>query len=171
MKQASDLKSISIVNNIVEQASGMSIEKRFGVDALAVVMMNFEGDGIEDYDELVAALDRFEFHSKPKKLELDMKNRDSPPAKLSMEEAKKLELKAMPSHLRYVFLGRDGTLPVIIAADLSEVQVEALVSVLKRFKRAIGWTIADIIRIPPSICSHIIQLMPDNKPSIKHQRR
>ena len=43
--------------------------------------------------------------------------------------------------------------------------------VLKRFKRAIGWTIADIIGIPPGICSHKIQLMPNHKPSIENQRR
>jgi len=52
------------------------------------------------------------------------------------------------------FLGKDSTLPVIIVADLSEKQVEALVSILKRFIRAIGWTIANIIGIPPGICSH-----------------
>uniref|UniRef100_M1DQB8 Integrase core domain containing protein n=1 Tax=Solanum tuberosum TaxID=4113 RepID=M1DQB8_SOLTU len=98
----------------------LNSEERLGVDALATVMINFKGDGIEDYDELVASLDRFEFRSKPKKLELDMKNRDSPPAKSSVEEAPKLELKALPSHLSYVFLGTDGTLPVIIVADLSE---------------------------------------------------
>ncbi|XP_049414773.1 uncharacterized protein LOC125877556 [Solanum stenotomum] len=85
----------------------MSIEERLGVDALATVMMNFEGYGIEDYDELVATLDRFEFHSEPKRLELDMKNRDSPPARPSVEEASKLEFKVLPSHLWYVFLGRD----------------------------------------------------------------
>ena len=43
--------------------------------------------------------------------------------------------------------------------------------VLKRLKRAIGWTIADVIGIPPGIFSHKIQLMRDNKPSIEHQRR
>ena len=42
--------------------------------------------------------------------------------------------------------------------------------VLKRFKRAIGWTMVDIIGIPPNICSHKIQLMPNHKPSIEHQR-
>ena len=62
-------------------------------------------------------------------------------------------------------------MPVIIASDLDEQQVQSLVKLLKRFKRAIGWTIADIIRIPPGICSHKIQLMPDHKPSIEHQRR
>ena len=43
--------------------------------------------------------------------------------------------------------------------------------VLKRFKRAIGWTITDIIGIPPDIFFHKINLMPDHKPSIEHQRR
>ena len=100
-----------------------------------------------------------------------MKNRESPPAKPSLDEAPELELKALPPHLRYEFLGNRDTVPVIIASHLNEKQVESLVKVLKRFKRAIGWTIADIIGIPPGICSHKIQLMPDHKPSVEHQRR
>ena len=73
--------------------------------------------------------------------------------------------------MRYVLLGGDDTLPVIITSDLNVEQVEFLVEVLKRFKRAIDWTIVDIIGIPPCICSHKIQLMPDHKLSIEHQRR
>ena len=100
-----------------------------------------------------------------------MKNHESPPVKPSIKDAPKLELKALPPHLRYEFLGKGDTLPVIITSDLDEQQVKSLVKLLKKFKRAIGWTIADIIGIPPSICSHKIQLMPDHKPSIEHQRR
>ena len=70
-----------------------------------------------------------------------------------------------------MFFGRDGTLLVIIAADLNVQQVERLVAVLKRFKIVIGWTIMDIIVIPPSFYSQKIQLMPDQKLSIEHQRR
>ena len=76
-----------------------------------------------------------------------MKNRESPPAKPSIEEAPKLELKALPPHLMNEFLGNGYTLPVIIASDLNKQHVQSLVKVLKRFKRAIGW-IADIIGIP-----------------------
>ncbi|XP_015167823.1 uncharacterized protein [Solanum tuberosum] len=93
MKQSCELKSVSMVTHIVESGSKVSIEERLGVDTLATVMMNFDSDGIEDYDELVAALDMFELRSKPKRLELDIKNRDSPPARPSVEEAPKLELK------------------------------------------------------------------------------
>ncbi|XP_015158484.1 uncharacterized protein [Solanum tuberosum] len=93
MKKESDLKSVLVVNHIVERGFEVSIEERLGVDALATVMINFEGDGIEDYDELVATLHRFEFRSKPKKFELNMKNRNSPPEKPSVEEFPKFELK------------------------------------------------------------------------------
>ena len=130
--------------------------------------MNFDSDCIEEYESLVAALDRGDVRFKPKKFELDMKNRESPPAKPSIEEAPKLELNVVPPHLRYEFLGNGDTLLVMIASYLNEQQVEILMKVLKRFRSAIGWTIADIIGIPPSICSHKIKLMPDHKPSIEH---
>ena len=97
-----------------------------------------------------------------------MKNRESQPAKPSIEKAPKLELKALPPQLRYKCLGNGDTFPLIIASNMNEQQVESLVKVLKRFERAIGWTIADIIGIPPGICSHKIQLMPDHKPCIEH---
>ena len=103
------------------------IEERLGVEALAAVIMNFDSNCIEEYESLVAALDRGDVRFKPKKFELDMKNRESPPAKPSVEEAPKLELKALPPHLRYEFLGKGYTLPVIIASDLDEQQVQSLV--------------------------------------------
>ena len=49
-----------------------------------------------------------------------MKNRESPPAKPSIEEAPKVELNTLPPHLRYEFLGNGETLPVTIASDLDE---------------------------------------------------
>lgn len=49
-----------------------------------------------------------------------MKYRESPPAKPYIEEAPKLELKAIKPYLRYVFLGRYGILLVIIVVDLNK---------------------------------------------------
>ena len=79
--------------------------------------MNLYSDCIEEYESLVAALDRGDVRFKPKKYKLDMKNHESPAAKPSIEEAQKLEQKALPPHLRYEFLGNGDTLPVIIASD------------------------------------------------------
>lgn len=42
----------------MDQESKVSIKERFGVDALAAVMMNFDSEGIDEYDELVVSLDR-----------------------------------------------------------------------------------------------------------------
>ena len=100
-----------------------------------------------------------------------MQHRESPPVKPSIEDAPKLELKPLQPHLRYVFLGKDDTFPIIIALDLNMHQVESLVKVLKSFKRAIGWTIANIIGIPPGFFPHKIKLMPDHKTSIETHRR
>ena len=108
------------------EISETQIEERLGVDALTAVIMNFDSDSIEEYESLVAALDRGDVRFKSKKYELDMKNRESPPTKPSLEEAPKLELKDLPPHLIYEFLGNGDTLPVFIASDLNKQQVESL---------------------------------------------
>ena len=102
----------------------------------------------------------------PKKLDLDLANWLTPSTKPSVEDPPVLELKELPGHLRYEFLGNGNTLPIIIVADLGEQQVEALISVLQRDKRAIGWTIADIFGLLLGICTHKIQLKEDYTPTI-----
>ena len=44
-----------------------------------------------------------------------MKHPESPPVKTYIEEAPKVELTALPPHMRYVFLQKGYTLSVIIA--------------------------------------------------------
>uniref|UniRef100_M1DI10 Integrase core domain containing protein n=1 Tax=Solanum tuberosum TaxID=4113 RepID=M1DI10_SOLTU len=75
MKHSSELQSVSAITYRVESGTKVQIEERLGVEALAAIMMNFDSDGIQEYDELVAALDRCEYQSKQKKYEVDMKNR------------------------------------------------------------------------------------------------
>ncbi|XP_026428764.1 uncharacterized protein LOC113324681 [Papaver somniferum] len=62
----------------------------------------------------------------------------------SSVKAPTLELKSLLDTLKYVFLGNENTLPVIIASDLEPDQESILVSVLSEHKTAIGWTIADL---------------------------
>ena len=54
--------------------------------------------------------------------------------------------------------------PVIIASHLTEQQEEDLLAVLRENRKAIGWTMADIKGISPSIVQHRIHLMEDAKP-------
>ncbi|XP_070667813.1 uncharacterized protein [Malus domestica] len=82
-----------------------------------------------------------------------------------------LELKPLPSHLKYIFLGDDETLPIIISCSLTEQEEGKLVRVLKEYKTAIGWTLADIKGISPTTCMHRILLEDGSKTSREAQRR
>ncbi|KAM2349753.1 hypothetical protein ACFX1X_013221 [Malus domestica] len=67
-----------------------------------------------------------------------------------------LELKPLPSHLKYVFLGKQETLPVIISSSLTVQEEDKLVRMLREYITAIGWTLADIKGICPTTCMHRI---------------
>lgn len=54
----------------------MHIEEKLVVEALTVVIMNFDNVGIKEYDSLVDALEQNKYQSKPKELELDKKHHD-----------------------------------------------------------------------------------------------
>ena len=42
------------------------MEEGLGLEALPTVIMNFDNDGIEEYNSLVATLEQNEYRSKPK---------------------------------------------------------------------------------------------------------
>jgi hypothetical protein len=89
----------------------------------------------------------------------------------SLEHAPVLELKELPTHLKYVYLGDGKTLPAIIANNLSELQEEKLIRVLRENKGALGWTLTDIQGISPATCMHRIFLEDDSKPARDAQRK
>ncbi|XP_062075055.1 uncharacterized protein LOC133779070 [Humulus lupulus] len=91
--------------------------------------------------------------------------------KPSIVEAPTLELKPLLEHLKYVYLGKNETLSVIIARDLNQVQEEKLMRVLQEYKTTIGWSIADIKGINPSMCMHQILLEEGSKPTREAQQR
>ena len=62
-------------------------------------------------------------------------------------------------------------LPVIISTNHTVVQEERLIRVLRDHKTTIGWNIADIKGISPSICMHRILLEDGSKPSREAQQR
>ena len=89
----------------------------------------------------------------------------------SEERPPKLELKPLPSHLKYAFLGVEETFPVIISSSLELDQEHKLLEILRTHRTTLGWTIADIKGISPLICTHRIHLEEDVKPSRQPQRR
>ena len=89
----------------------------------------------------------------------------------SIERPPQLEQKPLPSHLRYAYLGESLTLLVIISASMTTVEEEKLLRVLRDHKDAIGWSLANLKGIRPSMCMHWILLEDGHKPSMEAQRR
>ncbi|KAK8562494.1 hypothetical protein V6N12_010572 [Hibiscus sabdariffa] len=100
---------------------------------------------------------------------LDFSEFTSP--KPSLEQAPSLELKPLPPHLKYVYLGCNETLPVIISSKLLPDQEYSLINLLSQYKKAIGWTMADLKGISPTICMHKIILEECHSNSVEPQRR
>ena len=84
-----------------------------------------------------------------------------------MQQTTTPELKQLPEHLRYAFLGDNYTFPMIVAASLTPGEEEKLLHVLREHRTALGWTISDIKGISPSICMHKILMEELYKSSIE----
>ncbi|KAI5324178.1 hypothetical protein L3X38_033251 [Prunus dulcis] len=67
--------------------------------------------------------------------------------------------------------GENETLPIIITSHLGPNDEKKLLRVLKEHKTAIGWSIADIKGISPTLCMHKILLEDNAMPKRDAQRR
>ncbi|KAA3465771.1 Retrovirus-related Pol polyprotein from transposon 17.6 [Gossypium australe] len=110
---------------------------------LALEMLS---DDEDDGDQVELEAELKGFTSQPHHQSLNL---ESP----SSEEPPKLELKVLPSHLKYIFLE------------------EKLINGLKKFKKEISWMTTDIRGISPSFCMHKIILEDGEKGTIDGQRR
>ncbi|XP_017624648.1 uncharacterized protein LOC108468268 [Gossypium arboreum] len=76
----------------------------------------------------------------------------------SIEKAPTIELKPLPNHLKYIFLGDNNTFLVIVSATLDVTYEEKFVHILKQHKRAIARSIVDIQGFSPSFYMYKIKL-------------
>ena len=82
-----------------------------------------------------------------------------------------LDLKALPTKLKYAFLGGKMHCPVVISSLLSNPQEVSLLQILYRNKKAIEWKIFDLKGINPIVCTHHIYLEEESKAVQQPQRR
>ena len=85
---------------------------------------------------------------KPRFEELPKRNTKPLPSSI---EVPKLELKQLPRDLRYAFLEPGDTFPIVFTSELTVEQEGKLITLLKKHKTAIGWTMIDIKGISPLI--------------------
>ncbi|XP_070034463.1 uncharacterized protein [Nicotiana tomentosiformis] len=89
-------------------------------DILDVVLLNFDDDEMDGFMECVNSLQRMgSYNYAPQKLSLDLENRKTPPTKPSIEYPPTLELKPLPPHLQYEFIGSCSALPDILSCCLT----------------------------------------------------
>jgi hypothetical protein len=82
-----------------------------------------------------------------------------------------IELKPLPSSLRYAFLNNDQDYPVIISNKLSQEESLRLITVLEKHRSAFGYSLQDLKGIGPILCTHRIPIDPDCTPSREPQHR
>lgn len=126
-----------------------------------------EHDEAEEYGHLLEANPYF----KPQNPKVERLQLDSTCINSKENKAPQVELKPLPSLLRYEFLRPDSTYPIIVNANLTKVEIEKLLRELRLHQKVIGYTTNDMKEIYPPICMHRILLKNGHKASIEHQRR
>ena len=151
-----------IVEAIVSSQSGLT-------DPLETSLVENESENLsEEAEEYVKWMDYFGQNRRKYFESLGEGVKTSVP---SIEQPPKMEQKPLPSHLKYAYLGVESTLPVIISSSLTAMEEEKLLRVLRDHKQALGWSLADLKGIRPSMCMHRILLEDGHKPSVEAQRR
>ncbi|RDX84413.1 hypothetical protein CR513_34535, partial [Mucuna pruriens] len=99
--------------------------------------------------------------AKEGRFEDELKTDPNPVTEKSPLPPPPMELRPLPSHLKYAYLDKKQQLPVIIANNLHQEQ----------HKKATGWKLSDLPSINPSICMHRILMEEEVKPIRKQQIR
>ncbi|RDX84923.1 hypothetical protein CR513_33956, partial [Mucuna pruriens] len=124
-------------------------------------LSNSEDNNIDLADLSQKAIDQLTGPSPDPKVSIDNSSFLSPP----------MELKPLPSHMKYAYLDVEQQLLVIIASNLRREQEDKLLSALRQHKKEIGWKLSDLLGINPSICMHRILMEEESKPIRLQQRR
>ena len=82
-----------------------------------------------------------------------------------------IELKPLPSSLRYAFLNDDPESPVIISDKLSDEETTKLITILEKHRSVFGYSLQDLKGVSPNLCTHRIPIEPSSTPSREPQCR
>ncbi|XP_045831120.1 uncharacterized protein LOC123922450 [Trifolium pratense] len=150
---------------LVEETPSLPLER---------VIVNSIDDLEEEWDKEIEICLRQLESCKEEEAQKDFENVYAVEEKASGKEDLKVtipELKELPPHLKYVFLGEDASQPAIISSRLSSLEAEKLTRVLRENKEAMGWSISDLKGISPGFCMHKIKMEDEYKPVVQPQRR
>ncbi|MCI18885.1 hypothetical protein A2U01_0040040, partial [Trifolium medium] len=145
-KEKSECYQIDLVDNLVKEQFE---ESPAGVEKVLVQSLEYEDNELDE------------------ETNLSVKWLEDPSDVPSRYES----LKELPPHLKYIFLREGNTQPAIISNALSKEAEDKPLSILKKNKAALGWSIDDLKGISPAYCMHKIKLEEEYKPVVQPQRR
>ncbi|KAL7583021.1 uncharacterized protein LOC111895517 [Lactuca sativa] len=178
MRYPSDIHSLNFID-VIDSCTNDCFEMSRQDVLTTILSKHFDETGIKNLadkytleDELIEVINSLE-KTQPMRVEPSQMKLKSSNLKLlpSIVQPLNLELKALSDHLKYTYLGEEETLPVIISTKIAREEEKELIGILNKYKEAIGWTIADIKGLSPSLCMHKILMEEDFKPTREAQRR
>ncbi|WZZ51200.1 hypothetical protein YC2023_051307 [Brassica napus] len=131
-------------------------------DYVQLMDASIEVANIEEDDDSYIIVDRY--------LREAVDRQPSSLSNWSKDKAPKVELKPLPSGLKYGFL-YDQSYPVIVNANLTSGELALLLNKLRKYMKAIRYSLDDIPGISPDLGMHRIHLEDDAKTSVEQQRR
>ncbi|CAH9072683.1 unnamed protein product [Cuscuta europaea] len=161
-----DCWRVDIVDECVRDFMGFFHNDPMESYAVEEIENNHEGEELVECVKNKESCEKNHEGGKVEKLEREEVRKTN-----STKEPPKVELKPLPSHLRYAYLGENSTYPVIISTKLNEEEVDKLLVLLRKHKQIIGYSIDDLIGISANYCMHRIYLEEGCKPVVEHQRR
>ncbi|XP_070049757.1 uncharacterized protein [Nicotiana tomentosiformis] len=145
----------------------------FSIDMISYLTDEFRDDKLtlDSMERCLAKSGTIQDDDPTIRRETGILERDSEDQEMQPEEVQpKIELKILPSYLKYAYSEKEHC-PVIISSSLIVEQEERLIEVLKTHKGTLGWTIADIKWINPAVCTHRILVEDSYKPIVQPQRK
>ena len=161
--------SVDVIDSLVQETFIKESYKE-PLEACLALSLN-EKDENSEIVEYALRLEGDGFRTIKHSVKFEDLGEGKPQPEPSVKKPPQLELKQLPSHLKYTFLGANDTYPVIISAFLSTAEEEKLLRVLRKHITAIAWSISDIKGISPSICMHKILMEENYRPCVQPQRR
>ncbi|WKA06624.1 hypothetical protein VitviT2T_024517 [Vitis vinifera] len=139
-KEEEGPEEVCIIDTLVEEHCNKKMQEKLNES-----LGDLE-EGLPEPSDLLAALQGW--RKREEILPLFNKEEAQEAAK---EETLKLNLKPLPTELKYTYLEENKKCPVVISSSLTTPQEVCLLEVLKRCKKAIGWQISDLKGISPLV--------------------
>ncbi|XP_062113969.1 uncharacterized protein LOC133824977 [Humulus lupulus] len=127
--EVEECSRVDVIDTLVAERISRSVEKA----AMGTQIFVDEEDYSSEEEQIITWVDSYQPVKKFNKVfeALNLPEKHFQPPKPSVEEPPQLELKPLPSHLKYVYLGDNDTLPVIISSCLESIAEESLLRLLK----------------------------------------